>query len=291
MKRLASLSLALFLLSVSFTTLAQSAAPLSALARMPVKEVTVFKDGHAFVLHEGAMPTDSSGNVVMDYLPAPVLGTFWAYAADSKSKLSSVIAGQRRVLVERTALRLAEMLEANPGAEVLVTEKPLLADKTPLSYSATVVGIPRRSAQELEATSPPNSGDKLPVKAEVILLKTPEGTKVVPLDRIQDVTFKNQMKPMVGEEEFRNLLTLKFDWANRRPETTANIGLVYLQKGLRWIPSYRVTLDASGNASVKLQAVLINELSDLQNVTMNLVIGVPSFAFKETLDPMALQRE
>ena len=46
---------------------------------MPVKEVTVFKDGHAFVLHEGAMPTDAAGNVLMDYLPSPVLGTFWPY--------------------------------------------------------------------------------------------------------------------------------------------------------------------------------------------------------------------
>ncbi len=286
MKQLAALFLSLLLLSASSLTFAQSAAPLSALARMPVKEVTVFKDGHAFVLHEGAMPTDAAGNVVMDYLPAPVLGTFWAYAADNRSKLNAVIAGQRRVLVERTALRLAEMLEANPGAEVLVTEKQM---STP--YSATIIGIPRRTAQELEATSPPNSGDKLPIKADVILLRTSEGTKIVPLDRIQDVIFKNQMKPMVGDEEFRNLLTLKLDWTNRRAETTANIGLVYLQKGLRWIPSYRITLDANGTATVKLQAVLINELSDLQNATMNLVIGVPSFAFKETLDPMALQRE
>lgn len=47
-------------LAVLFTVLstssvpayAESAAPLSALAEMPVKEITVFKDGHAFVLHE-----------------------------------------------------------------------------------------------------------------------------------------------------------------------------------------------------------------------------------------------
>lgn len=44
----------------------------SALQKMPIKELTVFKDGHAFVLHEGAMPTDKSGNVLLDYLPTPV---------------------------------------------------------------------------------------------------------------------------------------------------------------------------------------------------------------------------
>src|SRR5216117_409187 len=86
-----------------------------ALARMPVKEITVFKDGHAFVLHEGTMPVDSAGNVQMDYLPTPVLGTFWPYSAAKDVKLSAVIASPRRVLVERTALNLRELLDANPG--------------------------------------------------------------------------------------------------------------------------------------------------------------------------------
>ncbi len=49
---------------------------------IPVKEVTVFKDGYALVLHEGAMPVDDRGNVIVEDLPAPVLGTFWSYSAD-----------------------------------------------------------------------------------------------------------------------------------------------------------------------------------------------------------------
>ncbi|MHC4494414.1 MAG: hypothetical protein ACYSYM_01165, partial [Planctomycetota bacterium] len=42
---------------------ASKAAP----ASMPVKEITIFKDGHAFVLHEGKMPTGTDGNVSIDY--------------------------------------------------------------------------------------------------------------------------------------------------------------------------------------------------------------------------------
>ena len=72
------------------------AAPLSALSQMPVREVTVFKDGHALMLHRGKMPVDGSGDVLMDYLPAPVLGTFWPYAADKDLKLTAVVAGERR---------------------------------------------------------------------------------------------------------------------------------------------------------------------------------------------------
>src|ERR1039458_6279769 len=80
------------------------AAPLSALAKMPVREVTVFKDGHALMLHQGRIPVDGSGDVVMDYLPAPVLGTFWPYSADKDVKLTAVVAGQRKVAVSRTSL-------------------------------------------------------------------------------------------------------------------------------------------------------------------------------------------
>jgi hypothetical protein len=70
------LSLLLPLLCCVVGPFACRAAPLGTLAKMPVKEITVFKDGHAFVLHEGPLPTDGAGNVVLDYLPAPVLGTF-----------------------------------------------------------------------------------------------------------------------------------------------------------------------------------------------------------------------
>src|SRR4029078_8220260 len=81
---------------------AQAPAPLAALARMPVKEVTIFKDGHAFVLHEGTLPTDARGDVLMDYLPAPVLGTFWPYSSTADAKPVGVVEGQRWVLVEKT---------------------------------------------------------------------------------------------------------------------------------------------------------------------------------------------
>jgi hypothetical protein len=286
--RFATILAALSLVILTSALVAQQPAPAGALGRMPVKEVSIFKDGHAFVLHEGSMPVDTSGNVLLDYLPAPVLGTFWAYPADSNLKVSAVTAGQQRIIVERTALRLPELLESNIGAEVTVTEKPNGTTRDGASYPATIVGIPRRSSEELQATSPPNVAERLPVKGDLILLRTADGIKALPLDRIQDVIFKSAPKPMIGEEEFRNLLTLRLDWGNRPAARNANVGLVYLQKGIRWIPSYRVALEGKDQATARLQAVLINELADLDGVKANLVVGVPSFAFKDTLDPLSL---
>ncbi len=124
------------------------------LAKMPVREVTVFKDGHALMLHRGKMPVDPSGDVLMDYLPAPVLGTFWPYSADKNVKLTAVVAGKRKVLVERTSLTLRELLEGNVGAEVDVNETPVSGAATAvqgLTYTAMIVGLPERSSKELES--------------------------------------------------------------------------------------------------------------------------------------------
>ncbi|NLX59622.1 MAG: hypothetical protein GXY74_11100 [Phycisphaerae bacterium] len=266
--------------------------PLEALAQMPIREVTIFKDGHAFVRHEGKLPTAPGGHVLMDYLPTPVLGTFWPYSADPAVKLTSVVAGQRKILVQRTALNLRELIEGNVGAAVVVTELPVGREQQSRSYPATILSVPQRSGEELEAAAPPNSGEKLPVKGEVVLLKTSEGVKAMPLARIQDITFTggDGAKPSTADEEMRNLLTLKLDYKGAAPPAEAAVGMVYLQRGLRWIPSYKVTIDGKGRAHVELQATIINELADLQDATARLVIGVPTFDFKDQVDPIALQQ-
>jgi hypothetical protein len=279
-----SLGLMLGFASSVYATLGGEAAPLKDLGRMPVKELTVFKDGHVFVDQHGSLPTDSSGNVLMDYLPSPVMGTFWPYSADKHVKLKGAVASQRRVSVERTALTIRELLEANIGAEAIITE-----DITN-HYSATILGIPTRSSDELARTSPPNSGEKLPVKGNIVLLKTTDGVKTVTIDRIQDVTFKEMKNATSKEEEFRNLLTLKLDWGKNKTADNADVGLLYLQKGVRWIPSYQVTIDGNSNAVIRLQATLINELMDFEDANVNLVVGVPTFAFKDSVDPVSLQQ-
>ncbi len=270
-----------------------AAPPLGALAKMPVTEVTIFKDGHALLLHSGKMPTNPDGNVVLDYLPSPVLGTFWSSVNDKAAKLSAVTASQRRVAVNRTALSLRELLEANVGASVRIKEIPdgSMVQQAPPEYLGTILPFPERSVEELEATSPPNTAPKLPQKGNLLLLKTGDnGTRAIDINRIQEVVLPNDHKAKHSDDELRNLLTLKLQWDNNKPQPTADISMMYLQKGIRWIPSYKITIDGNGNATVKLQATIINELYDLHDVSAHLVVGVPSFAFAGNTDPIALQQ-
>ncbi len=289
-RRVAPLFICAFLLSCPFA-FAEKPQPLSALAQMPVREVTAFKDGHAFVMHEGRMPTDENGNVVMDYLPTPVLGTFWPYSADKDAKLGAVVASQHKVVVPHSALNVREFVEANPGAQVVVTElrNPGGQNASTVTYDAQIVGIPVRSSEELEKNAPPNSGEKLPEYGDCVLLKTALGVSTVPLSQIQYVTFKGNYESKMSREEFRNLLTLKLDWSKGSSAKTADVGMVYLQNGIRWIPEYKLNIDGSGNSRLKLEATLVNDLTDLKDVTVHLVVGVPNFAFKDSVDPISLQ--
>jgi hypothetical protein len=263
-------------------------APPAAPSRMPVKEVTVFKDGHAFVLQEGEMPMDGAGNVVLDRLPAPVLGTFWPYSADPAVKLGSVVAGRRKVALERTATSIRDLLEGNVGAGAIITETG------GARYGATILGIPEPAAEENEESAREASSSRVRrtgnPAAPIILLKTDGGTKAVCMDRIQDVTFLTEPASAVKDEELKDVLTLRLEHGAEKPGDTARVGMAYLQRGLRWIPEYRVDLDGKGSAALRLQATLINELIDLDETTVHLVIGVPTIYFKDTLDPISLQK-
>lgn len=233
------------------------------ISTLPVREITVFKDGHAFVLQEGEVPVGESGNVVLDNLPQPIMGTFWPYAAESGATLTGVVAGKRAVNVGKQALNMAELLRANVGAAVTLTERS--------GRESSVI-----IADVFES-------------ADLLLLKTEAGTRVVSLSSVLDVVFHGEGETMLDKEELRDLLTLDIQW-DGAPREKARVGMAYLQKGFRWIPHYRVSVDGEGLATIRLQATLINELVDVEDVTTNLVIGVPSFAFKDTLDPIALQQ-
>ena len=235
---------------------APPAEPLKVLGSIPIREVTVFKDGHAFVVHEGTMPVNAAGDVVIDELPQPVLGTFWPYSG-GKPKLAATTAGKRRVLIDRTALDVRSLLEANPGAEVYLRRQP---------------GPPRRSRRRragahgggARADRSARPRQQLPQKGSVILVKTAEGIRAAPIDGIKEVTFRGDYKKTLGGEEFRNLLTLDLDWGGAAPEATATSAWATCRRGLRWIPAYHVTIDGTGKAKVKLEATLVNDLADLE---------------------------
>ena len=259
--------------------------------KLPVKEVTVFKDGHAFVLHEGTMTTDGNGNVLLDALPSPVMGTFWAYSVRPDVALSSVVSSRDELEVEQASLSIEDLIKGNVGKSVLIKE----TGKNE-SYQATIVRILEESAQPspseaaaLRNYSPYAPPPPVQPQNRIVLLKAAEGTRALPISQIQAVTFLDEVNDTVRRTQQKDTMTLQLNWKGKQPEPKAAVGMAYVQRGIRWIPSYRVEIDGKGKAVLKLQACIINELADLNDIKAHLVIGVPNFAFKEVVDPISFQ--
>ncbi|NOT31278.1 MAG: hypothetical protein HOP15_12595 [Planctomycetes bacterium] len=244
----------------------------------PVREVTVFKDGHAFVLRETTRAADAAGNVVLDDLPEPVLGTFWPYASGG-AKLVSATARRESVNQERTALDLVQLLRANVGRELT------LIDVDGGRIQGKLLGLTRRSGEEVEA-SEPGSGRPRPEEfGSIVRIATASGTRVLPVARVRELETEGELGERFGEEALHERLSLRVD----RPASRVTVGVAYVQKGLRWIPAYRLDLDGDGQAAVRLEATLVNDLIDLEGATVHLVVGAPRFEFAGELDPMALR--
>ncbi|MDX9910601.1 MAG: hypothetical protein RBS39_02080 [Phycisphaerales bacterium] len=233
--------------------------------RLPVREVTVFKDGHALTLRKGAMPTDARGDVEIDDLPHAILGTFWPFSDEEGATLRAVTAGTRTVNGTAELSSLADVLGACAGSGVVVR----------MNDGREHRGVFRRF-----------TGDRAVFDAD-------GGTLLIPTQGITDVRVLDRESSRIAWtrtiERQDDRLLMDLDWGRREPGKDASVGIMCVEKGIRWIPSYRVTLDGEGRAKVELQATLVNELVDLDDVSMNLVVGVPTFAFAETMDPMAMQ--
>lgn len=232
---------------------------------LPIREVTAFKDGHVMVLREGTAPVDNDGRVILDELPQPIMGAFWPYSADAGATLKAVTSGVRDITEQVETANLPQIIEANIGQDV--------------ELRVTQVGTVRGVIKDVLG----------PAGQNVAVVETDEGTRVFHIGNIFDIRVpEGGVRTSMDIAFEQPYLEMDLDW-DAAPSSAADVGVMYVQKGLRWIPGYRITLDGDGRAKVELQATLVNELADLMDVTANLVVGVPQFTFKDTLDPMALQ--
>lgn len=255
---------ALFLLvclSLPFTLSAQA---VSETARMPVRELTAFKDGHAFVLRDAPLDLAGGSEVALDELPRPVLGTFWPFVTGGDARLRSARAGVQDVSVTRAAVTLLELVRANVGKTVELE----LRDGDPLR--GELEAIPRHAGV-----------------GDVLVVKRGDRVQAVGVDRVRGLTVEGEAASTIEVQEQRPRIVLDVAGGGEG----ARVGVVYVEKGFRWIPSYRVDLGDDGEASVRLQATMVNDLVDLEGATVNLVVGVPKFAFADMVDPIALQQQ
>jgi hypothetical protein len=263
--------------------------------QLEITEVTAFKDGHALVVRAGPVALNADGDAVLRDLPRPILGTFWADEDEAEATLASVVSERVEEVESLPAASLAALLEANIGSRVAYLDvrnevregilREIIRGDDPMGLvmHQSAGWVDHRWMAYPQPVQPPTAPKR------IALVETASGVASIPVEQLRDLRFLDGApRTSVEVARERERMTLDLEWEHGAPGQ-GNVRLMYVQKGVRWIPSYRVTLLDDERVQLELQATIVNELADLRDVTMNFAVGVPSFAFAESPDPMGLQ--
>jgi hypothetical protein len=253
---------------------------LPAFAQMPefepeVKRVAIFKNGYAFTYREGEATT-IDGWTYTTRTPIGVLGTVWGYTTLPNSKVVQLLASQSDKSGTERVSNVVETLLANEGARIRFTDN-YNSNKL---YEGTYEIISRNRNF---AVSPDGGAQEV-----TIALKTETGVMFFPVSLIRNIEIIGQPKYDKPRTTRETRLSLKIDGV--KDGQKLNVGIAALERGVRWIPAYRVEVKGEPikEAKLELEAMLVNDLADMKNTDVYFVVGVPSFLFQDEVSPLSL---
>ncbi len=241
-----------------------------------VETVSVFKNGYGFFNMSGTAEA-KDGKAVISPVPAAALGTWWFYVAKKGVTIDEAVAAQVDGVSSGIARSIDELVLANVGKEARVKA----GDK---EYFGTIVAGPER-----QGPTPPEYGYRPAAgwKPWDVILKTPEGLVSIRRSDVEAISITGGTE-VLEEKTKEGQVTLYMRGA---ADGELPVGCQFLQKGIRWIPSYRIELTDEKNAHLDLQAEVINDIHDLESSRLQLVVGVPNFMWGELLSPLAYVNE
>jgi hypothetical protein len=258
-----------------------------------IKRVAVFKNGYAFTYRE-AETTTNNGWAYTAKPPIGVLGTVWGYSTTPNVKVNQLLASESLNSTTERVANLTEFLIANEGkkirAEVINSD-----NKTKIYEGVYEVISPIRGFKDLPKPGIEQGNysqyDSL-VQAYAnyltIAIKTENGVLALLAQRIESVEVIGQPNFFKPKTEKQIRLGIKTEGA--KDGQKVNLGIAALERGIRWIPAYRVEVkgDPIKEAKLELEANIINELADLNNSEINFVVGVPHFLFQDRGSPLSI---
>ena len=276
---------------------------------LDIDRVVVFKDGHALIIKSAVGRADDRGAVFTKDVPdSAVLGSFWAVA--ERGEIRSVRAEwseqtevRRRVT---PCLTVLELLRANVGRTLKLTIKDAP------SITGTVGELLELPAAPVEAPPPtpsgairrhgapalpphPAEGETVetlqPSGATLVVIETDDGNRLVlPIARIEALAGAGLVTTTERREKVAvRSKHLRFDLGPDLAGQEVTLGLMYFTPGVRWIPTYRASGELESTAELALQGEILNELEDLDGITLDLVVGVPNFRFRSLVSPLTLE--
>ncbi len=300
MRRSSMALIAVFAALLPFARAGRADEPVPEGARLALatERVVVFKDGYALFVKAGTATADARGRVFTEQVPAgAVLGCFWATAAEHR--VLGLHAGWVETEVERerkeSCLSVLDLLRANVGREVTLGS----TREGDTGVSGRVVGLLEAPAVEAPrapgAPSPYPAGTTVRPAAPVVggshVVIDMMGRRVVlPVAEVRTVSGAELVTEIARKERVvTRTKRLTVDLGAAAAGRAVTVHLLYFTDGVRWIPTYRVEGTLEQEADLSLTGEVINDAEDVTDAAIDLVVGVPSFRFKDTVSPLTLE--
>jgi len=220
-------------------------------AKGKIVAVDLFKNGLAIIKCE--LTLGKPGTYVLEDVPQPVHGTFWV---TSPATVEAVVK-LREVEVPADESTPSNLQEDLAGKKVTLHFKG--GNRPP------VVGT--------MAKLKPAKADEPVAPGRFLIIQTAKGRSYVEASEVSSVEAEDA-GDKVKRHQPRLLLTLL---PTDKAETKVIIR--YLTHGMAWAPSYMIDITDPKMLTLEQNAVVRNELSNLDNVDMKLISGYPSVQF------------
>ncbi len=248
--------------------------------KLKIERVALFKNGLGYFVSNAKLP-EKTTHITFGQLPVPSLGTFWV-GYSGKVKVRGLFAGLEEIIEQAPAQTIPQLLAANIGSRVRihgpgegVVQGSVLAvtDGAPAEpASPYVMGVRRSDRNRRRGRS-------------LVLIKTDDG--VVSFDsgaiKRADV-LGDAVETSAKTKAKRPSLRMELEEAAGGEE----VAVSYLARGVTWSPSYFIDLSDPKTARLSAKALVINEVADLDGVTLELISGFPNIGFADVSSPMAM---
>lgn len=245
-----------------------------------IKTLAVFKNGLGFFYRFGEANLQG-GWTGLAALPAAAHDALWI-GTSGPAGVREVVSYKRKVKTPYDSMSISELIDANVGRKVTL--------KTNISgwetLRGTIHSVPAERKADQWGPVPGMPDPRYPQPVAIFHFQTDDGIIALPRSAVTSILFHDMYNTKTEVEREVPSAKVRLEKVSGK----ADISLAYLQKGVNWSPSYLVNLRDESTAEITLEAVLSNDVEDLENVEVSFVVGYPNFAFSDMLSPMALSQ-
>ena len=224
---------------------------------LPLKRITIFKNGTALLTREGKAAI--TGGIARLPIPSEVLfGGYWI-GVTKDNTIKSLAFQNDKVAKDEPAKDLWQHLAGNIGKQITIS----LSQKDEKTVTGKIMSFEK--------------------EAMVVKIKQDNGKiTMLNVQGIYQLDFNEEVSKTYKEDSVRRMVLI-------HPEKSASeISLqeLYMQAGINWIPSFLLKLKDDKVARLEMKAIVENAVDDIVDAETELVVGAPQMYFGQKRDPI-----